>query len=135
MDFRNCENCNKPFKYSGYGAVLCPICKKKDEEDFETVKDFLLKNPLSTGEEVFKATGVTAKTISKWLRDERFIMPQAINIGLKCEKCGEPIYKGKLCDNCKRQLAMGMMFPKSDTAEKGSVVQKNEHMRFLGKRK
>ena len=105
MLFRNCAICHKPFQYSGFGPVFCPVCKKKDDEDFSAVSNYLDQNPGCSGPEIESATGVSVQTIMKWQREERLVTHKAINVGLTCERCEKPIYKGKLCDECKKLLA------------------------------
>ena len=45
MDVRTCKKCGKLFQYTGIGEVFCPVCKRKDEEDFEKVKKYINDNP------------------------------------------------------------------------------------------
>lgn len=122
MEFKTCNECGRVFQYMGIGEMLCPVCKKQDEIDFDNVKDYLVSHPGALGEEVFEATKVPVTKIITWLREERLLVPNAKGIGLKCESCGEVINSGKLCQNCKRNLAMGYKEAPShkSVAENGS---------------
>ncbi len=108
MDVRTCKKCGKLFQYSGIGEVFCPVCKQKDEEDFEKVKKYINDNPGTSIEKVSEETEVSVKLITKWLREERLIITKGATL-LKCEKCGKPIAAGKLCDTCKQNLAKGFI--------------------------
>ena len=130
MDFRNCLLCHKPFQYSGYGPVYCPMCVKKDSEEFDTVRQYLEKNPGAQGQDVFLATKVPISTISRWIREERLVTANAVNVGVVCEKCGTPIYKGKLCENCKKSLAKEVLNSYSEETRK-QILAKHDSMRFL----
>ena len=104
MDVRTCKVCHKLFQYSGYGEIMCPTCKQKDEEDFEKVKKFVQMNPSASGQQISDATGVAIGRIAKWMREERLIISNASGV-LVCEQCGKPISAGKLCPECKAKLA------------------------------
>ena len=101
MDIRNCKRCGKVFNY--IGVSVCAECVQKEQEDFEKVREYLFNHPNSTTIEVTNATGVDPKVISRLLKDGR-ILADNIKLSdgdeLKCEKCGQPIYKGRFCEKC-----------------------------------
>lgn len=137
MDVRNCRECRRIFQYNGYGDILCPECRKKDEEEFDRVKNYLRQNPDSTQKNVCDETGVDFNKILRWLREERLVTTDAKGLGLKCEQCGAPICSGKLCDECKRKLAadFGLNRKSEDDAPKPiSYSKKEQKMRFLNTR-
>lgn len=99
MDLRNCPECGKLFVYNHRN--LCPECLKKDEEDFERVRDFINNNPRATLEEVSEATEVSTKNILEYLKEGRLMLrSNNVNILLNCEICGEPILSGRICEKC-----------------------------------
>ena len=59
MKLRNCPQCGKLFVYSHRN--LCPECLKKDEQDFDTVRDFLYDNPQASLEEISEETRISTK--------------------------------------------------------------------------
>lgn len=101
MELKTCATCHKLFKYPGYGYLLCPECKRTDEARFQLVKKFLDQYPGAEGKEVFLATGVSVKTLIKWVRDGRLVSSNAINLGAVCDVCKKPIATGTLCEECK----------------------------------
>lgn len=42
MDVRNCKMCGAIFNFDG--SPLCPKCRRKMEEKFSVVKEYILKN-------------------------------------------------------------------------------------------
>lgn len=90
MNVKTCKKCGKLFQYSGIGEVFCPICKQKDEEDFEKVKKYINENPGMSIENVAEKTDVSVKLITKWIREERLILSKSSAL-LTCEKCGKPV--------------------------------------------
>ena len=44
MDVRNCKSCGKMFNFNG-GEPFCDSCKKKLEEKFQQVKEYVRENP------------------------------------------------------------------------------------------
>ena len=108
MDVRTCKKCGKLFQYPGIGEVFCPVCKQKDEEDFEKVKKYINDNPGTLIEKAAEETEVSVKLITKWLREERLILSKGSTL-LTCEKCGKPVTSGRFCDACKQNLAKGFI--------------------------
>ena len=134
MDIRNCRECRRLFQYHGYGDILCPECRRIDEEEFSRVKDFLRNTPGATQKGVCEATGVKFEKILRWLREERLITTNASGLGLKCEQCGASICSGKLCDDCKRQIALDFGLNRkcdNDAIKPLEYKKKDQRMRFL----
>ena len=121
MEFKICDNCNMIFQYKGSGAVLCPNCTQKDDEDYEKVKAFLAENPGAGEEEIAGGTGVSMKFIAKLVKDDRITIKGQNNQGLTCKYCGISIQSGKYCADCKRKFAL----------EPGAVRIDGTGMRFL----
>ena len=137
MDIRNCRECRRLFQYNGFGDILCPECRRKDEEEFDKVKEYLRNYPGATQKGVCEATGVEFEKILRWLREERLITTNASGLGLKCEQCGAPICSGKLCDDCKRQIALDFGLNRKNGDDKPKPLaykKKDQRMRFLNTR-
>lgn len=81
---------------------ICPTCYKEEEEAFEIVYHFLRdrKNREATLFEIVEATGVEEKLIIKFIKEHRLRTSFFPNLTYPCEKCGSPINKGRLCDDC-----------------------------------
>ncbi len=121
MEFKICDNCNMIFQYKGVGAVLCPDCTQKDEENYEKVKTFLAEHPTAGEEEIADKTGVSLKFLSKLVKDDRIVIKGQNSQGLTCKYCGISIQSGKYCADCKRKFAL----------EPGAVKMDGTGMRFL----
>ncbi|MCD6155733.1 MAG: MerR family transcriptional regulator [Candidatus Atribacteria bacterium] len=108
MEIARCKECGRLFKKNLDSIELCPACLEAKEKEFLKVKEFFLKNPRSTIEEASKATGVDRKDILYFLKEGRLQVAQDaqnIDTGLKCERCGKPIFSGRFCEKCRLQLS------------------------------
>ncbi len=136
--FKQCRICRKMFQYPGFGAEVCPMCKKEDEEMFERVKTYLRDNPGMTLHQTAKACEVPEKRIREWLKEERLEYTGTGDTGLTCEHCGKPITSGKICNECRMSLSKvaGEMkrSVEKPVAERPKKTHDGDKMRFLGKR-
>jgi flagellar operon protein (TIGR03826 family) len=107
-EIRYCRQCRKMFQYVA-GSVLCPVCKKIDEEEFEKVRNFLRDFPGANMQEVSSNTGVSPNKINRWLKEERLEVSEDSPVALNCENCGIRIRSGRFCIECSKQLAREMM--------------------------
>jgi flagellar operon protein (TIGR03826 family) len=99
MNIRNCKECGKLFNF--VRRNICPDCIELEEKMFITVRDFLQKNPGTKIEEIAEKTEVPEEKIIYFLREGRITSESlSDNMGLKCESCGGPISKGKICGAC-----------------------------------
>ncbi len=139
MDIRNCKRCGKVFNSAG--SAVCNECNQQEQEDFEKIREYLFAHPNSTTIEVTNATGVDPKVISRLLKQGR-LLADNIQIAdadeLKCEKCGQPISKGRFCEKCtgemKNQLqkvssaSPAAIKPVANTPWQGGRVHTYEHI-------
>ena len=100
-----CERCGRIFSFNGYGAFFCPSCKLIDFEEFDRVREFLNKNGLANIYEISEATGVSEKTIRRYLAESRLEIPEGSPIYIKCECCGCDIRSGRFCPECAAKLS------------------------------
>lgn len=132
MEVRNCKGCGRLFNVLG-SEKLCPNCQKGLDEKFQEVKDFLDENPNSSVDAVSKATGVTAKQIRQWVREERLVFSEGSVEGIECERCGTMIRTGRFCDKCKAatigNLRSAINQPEVEKPQKKR--REAERMRFL----
>ena len=134
MNVQACKQCGILFNWSGYGECLCSTCAKSDDAQFVVVRDYIRDHKNATAAEVTKETGVPIALIEKWLKSERLL--QENNIGLKCAKCGKPISVGRICKDCKMELATG--FAKAGLSIKKKqneieMLKADKGMRFIGR--
>lgn len=121
MDIRNCKECGKIYKYDGFN--ICINCRKKEEEYFTKVKDFIYDNPGATIQIVSEETGVPQSKILRYLREGRLELADEDNLILSCERCGKGIKSGRFCNMCKVELEREF---KSSIAEKTNTFKKTD---------
>lgn len=108
MNIRNCKECGKLFQYDGI-SKLCYRCRRKDEEDFRKVKDYIYDNQGATLTQVSEETGVSEDKILRYLREGRLeIVGDNPGLLLDCERCGKAIRTGRYCDECAREIERGL---------------------------
>jgi flagellar operon protein (TIGR03826 family) len=98
MEMVNCPRCGKVF--ARMSEPICDSCAKEEERLFETVRDYINENPGNRLEEVALACNISVKKIMRYIRDGRIEVSAAIAGEVRCERCGRPIRRGKLCDTC-----------------------------------
>jgi flagellar operon protein (TIGR03826 family) len=105
MELENCPNCNEIFEKNKFRDV-CPKCWKKEEQDFQTVNNFMRKrvNRVATVEQIVDQTGVSEELILKFIKKGRLQPSMFPNLGYPCDRCGRFIQKGKLCGECSKEL-------------------------------
>lgn len=107
MNIRNCKDCGKLFQYDGV-SKLCYQCRKKEDEDFKVVKDYIYDNPKATIVAVSEETGVSEEKILGFLRQGRLeIVGENSGLVLDCENCGKSIRTGRFCDECAHEMERG----------------------------
>jgi len=100
LNVRNCKECGKIFQYDGI-SKLCYECRKKDDENYKVVKEYLYENPKATIIQVSEATGVSEEKILRYLREGRLeITGDHPGFVLDCERCGKAIRTGRFCSEC-----------------------------------
>lgn len=134
MEVRNCAKCGRLFQYLT-GIPICPKCKKKEEEDFTTVKEYIYENKCANMIEVSQQTGVSVKLIERFLREGRLMLSEDSPILLKCEKCGKGIKTGRFCQACSTSLSNEIrMSGKSEDKPSKTIEDPNKNkMHFLNK--
>jgi flagellar operon protein (TIGR03826 family) len=107
MEIKNCRRCGKIFQYNGNS--ICPGCIQKEDEDFQTVKEYLISHRGSTPIELSENTGVDIKTIDRFIRAGLLDSDQyeLVDGDLECDTCGRPIKSGRFCEQCLNRLQQG----------------------------
>lgn len=129
---KSCIHCKHLFSYIGFGPMLCEACKSVDEDNFCRVSDYIVAHARATALEVSDHTGVSVKTIDRYLKEGRLEIPDDSPIFIKCEICGQDIKCGKYCPGCAQTL--GRSF-KGIMCEVGEVPKKRPTgaMHFIGR--
>ena len=64
MEVKNCKDCGRLFNYMG-GAPLCDGCRKKLEQKFQEVKQYLDENPNASVNQVSDYNHVVSRALSQ----------------------------------------------------------------------
>lgn len=99
MALINCPQCGKVFNKSL--RTICPDCIKKEEDQYNVVRDYLRQNRDSSPSEVSEATEVPLSLIYKFIREGRLLSSTYKGLFVECEKCGKNISTGRFCETCK----------------------------------
>lgn len=134
MDVRNCKGCGRLYNYLP-GPRLCPECRKKLEEKFQEVKEYLRDNPNAPLSTVAEDNEVSVAQLKQWVREERLTFSDDSPVSLDCENCGAPIKTGRFCENCKstlkNEIGSAIHRPKLEPQKKEK--RDRDRMRFLDK--
>lgn len=106
MNVRPCKGCGRLFNYIA-GPYLCPGCREKLEEKFQTVKKYIEEHQGASMREVAEVCEVDMSQIKQWLREERLEITSESVIKLSCEGCGAQITSGRFCDQCRYNITAG----------------------------
>lgn len=100
----NCSRCDALFVR--VARDICPKCYQEVEKEYEICAKFLRKreNRGSNIHQVSKATGVSVKQITKFIKEGRISVDGNPELGYPCESCGFLIRKGNICESCMRGL-------------------------------
>lgn len=134
MDVRACRSCGKLYNYI-QGQPICNECKKKLEEKFVHVKDYIREHDDATMQQIAEENEVSIKQLKQWVREERLTFSSRSPVGIECEGCGKMIRTGRFCDKCKNDLSNNLKamytMPVSPSSDK--QTRDRERMRFLDK--
>ncbi|MDI6869867.1 MAG: double zinc ribbon domain-containing protein [Bacillota bacterium] len=101
MELRNCIRCGKVFMY--VSKRVCPACLKEMDEIFERVRAYVKAHPGATVLEIADALEIEEQLVNEFVREGRFdVVTEAITVF--CERCGKPIHRGRLCEQCAVEL-------------------------------
>lgn len=108
-DLANCAHCGRLFA-KAYRPV-CNACYNEEEKQYEVVYKFIKKkaNREASLLEVSEATGVSEKTISRFVKEGRIRASQFPNLTYECESCGKGIQDGRMCEQCNSKLRKDLL--------------------------
>ena len=98
MEAVNCPRCGKLF--TRIKSPICPSCAKEDDQTFLKVREFVSDNENCTLSELSNGTGVSQKSILRYIREGRLETSNGMHGDVRCRICGQPISKGQYCDAC-----------------------------------
>jgi flagellar operon protein (TIGR03826 family) len=134
MELINCPNCNDIFVKNQFREI-CQKCWKKEEEDFQTIYQFMRKreNRAATIDQVVEQTGVSEELILKFIKKGRLQLTHFPNLGYPCDKCGRIIRTGKLCENCAGELREDLKTFQAEEKRKQELLQRQRSTYYSAK--
>ena len=107
-EIRNCKQCGRIFQYNGMSKI-CSRCRKKDDDEYQVVKEYVYDNRGATITEISEETGVDEDRILRYIRAGKLeIIGEDSSILIQCERCGKGIRTGRFCDQCINELRTGL---------------------------
>lgn len=94
----NCKDCGRLFNRGI--RDICPECIRQDESDFLKVNDYLRDHRGASPQEVSEQTEIALAKIYRYIREGRILVANFPGMTYPCERCGEPIQKGRFCRAC-----------------------------------
>ena len=107
MNLSNCSRCGRVFTKSPTGFDICPLCIKENDDNYHKIFEFFSRRPSSSAQEIADETGIDIKEIYRYVRENRLRLAKTDGV-VTCEKCGNSITTGKICDSCRTQLAQDL---------------------------
>lgn len=102
---KECPKCGTRMIYA-YGEVYeCPKCGNKEFTEFGKIRDYLEKHGPQNAVTIADATGVSVKTIQKFLYQGRIEIPDGSGSYIKCQMCGAEIRYGRFVRSVQLSLA------------------------------
>jgi ribosomal protein L32 len=130
---RNCLECGSLFQYRG--KSICPGCTVTEELEFAAVYNYVSENKGVSIEQVSEATGVGARKILRFLRDERLATMVVEGAEwISCSRCGKPIQSQTLCDRCTLELAKEICGGSERQDHSDSARHAHRHRMFTAER-
>ncbi|MCY0874710.1 MAG: hypothetical protein OWT28_00270 [Firmicutes bacterium] len=96
MDIAYCADCGRLFQKSG--LLICKDCLRKQDALFETVKAYIREHGQASMAEISEALDVPVEKLIRYMQEGRLILGK--HIDYPCERCGNPIHTGRMCEPC-----------------------------------
>jgi hypothetical protein len=124
MKLLNCEECGGVMVDNPSG--LCAVCLRGEEVAEDKVAEYLREISRATADEVALATGVKHKVIMRMIKRGR--ITSNVQISYPCETCGSPIYTGRLCGNCTKNITDQIRVESWQPKQADEPKQRDEQM-------
>ena len=125
MELKNCPQCGKVF--TRISRDLCPDCIAQEDEIIKQIQQYLDEHANATITDISEGTGIPTDKIIVLLQEGRLITRENSDL-LKCERCGNPISRGRFCNECSATLTK--LFS-SSRKESGQKVYVREYHKKL----
>ena len=128
-ELKNCRKCRRIFPYIA-GVQICEACKKEEDKLFERIWKFLRDNPGVSMRAVSEELEVPYEQLMRYLKEGRLqIKNPDGSVVLFCEKCGEIIKAGRICEVCEKGLTKALKDTAKELKEKVGDTQDNDRSR------
>ena len=122
ISIKYCKLCGKPFNYKV--NIYCSGCLSIIDESYEKCRSYLdNKNDINISK-LSVDTGVSEKVILLLLKEGRLEMEGS----LVCDRCGRPVVKGRLCNECSSSLISELSKVKNKMKRDYNHLTGNERM-------
>lgn len=103
MNLDNCSRCGK--LYAKHFQAVCQACIKEIDQEYIACTNYLRANRGATINELSEAASVSVKQIVKFIREGRISQIDGHNLTYTCEMCGDQVFEGRICENCRLRLS------------------------------
>ena len=87
-----CPKCGTTMVYAFGETYECPKCGNKEYTDFGKIREYLETHGPQNAVTIADATGVSVKTIQKFLYQGRIEIPDGSDSYIKCQMCGADLH-------------------------------------------
>ena len=95
-----CKVCHMMLNRRRDGYYQCPSCNSLYRDNLMKTKEFLLKNPDASFEEICEGAFVSEDDLNFFLDNGMISIPDTNKNFSKCKYCGRVIVSGRYCNNC-----------------------------------
>lgn len=136
MAILNCPSCGAIFVPTKFRDV-CETCHKEEEIKFDKVYNFIRKstNRTATIQMIVEATDVEEELVLKFIKTGRIRTSLNPNLGYPCEKCGKPISKGRICDDCSHSIRSELDIFEKEKKRQLELTEKDRKSTYFTKGK
>lgn len=102
---KTCRKCKTVIEESSLHDY-CNVCRKKVEEVFEKIRDYLRDYPGATAFEIEQRLGIPIHVVNSFVRDGRLVEIPNEYLNLECQRCGCLLLSAhhKYCPKCEYEM-------------------------------
>jgi ribosomal protein L32 len=117
MDVINCKSCGKLVVRQS--SDLCIDCIRKDDTDFEKVRESLRERRKirTSPNDVEIGTGVSLDTVFRYMKEGRLLIYKISQMEIMCESCGKASRDGTICAACRDRLRRDLAQARLDSSD------------------